>query len=95
MKTLVIAVYGNRMCRAFADAVAAHGEVAGRRVDATVLAEKISHPFVVSGSDNGVEADEEGKGQAAVLGPLHVGAPGGLLGELVTIADQREAGWAG
>ena len=47
MKTLVIAVYGNRMCRAFADAVAAHGEVAPGRVDATVLAEKISRPFVV------------------------------------------------
>jgi hypothetical protein len=68
------------MCRAFADAVAAHGEVAPGRVDATALAEKISRPFVVSEIDDGVEADEEGEGQAAVLGPLRVGAPGGFVG---------------
>jgi hypothetical protein len=42
-------------------------------------------------NDNGVEADAEREDRAVLLGPLHVGVPGVLLGKLVNIADQREA----
>lgn len=63
-------------------------------MDVAALVEKIWRRFVVAENDNGVEADAEGEDRAVLLGPLRVGAPGFFLGELVNIADQREASGA-
>ena len=83
----LLAIWYQERAEALADAVAAHDEVGPGRVDVAALIEKISRCFVAAENDNGVEAGAEGEGRAVLLRPLHVGAPGVFLGELVNVAD--------